>query len=331
MDSSIPKVTVIGHGAWGLALASALSRNPIQVTIWGHNPEKLRHLERTRIWDPRYPNKLLPGNWIWEPDLDKAMEGADGVTLAIPSSHFRSIARRISYFKGIAVSGVKGIEFDTGLTMCDALKEEAPDCQTVALSGPTLAKEVMLQLPSAIVAGSENQAAAETVQTWFHSNSFRVYTNPDRIGVEFGGALKNVVAIAAGVVDGLRYGDNSKSALVTRSIAEIRRLGEACGAQPGTFAGLSGLGDLMVTCFSPLSRNRSFGERLGSGESLSDALAEGQPLVEGYPTSKAAYQLSLKLGVSAPIIREVYRKLHEGKEILEAVTDLMSRSSKAED
>lgn len=325
------RITVLGAGSWGLALATALARNNCQVTVWGHRPERIRELESTLIWDPASQEIRLPEAIRWETDLQTAIQSAEGITLAIPSSHFRTIARALKGFQGIVISGTKGIEFETGLTMCGILEEEAPDCKPVALSGPTLALEVMKRLPSAIVAASQDSRAAEVTQSWFHSTSFRVYTNMDRLGVELGGALKNVVAIAAGVVDGLKYGDNSKAALVTRSIAEIRRLGEACGAVPETFAGLSGLGDLMVTCFSPLSRNRTFGERLGSGESIRKALESGQPLVEGFPTARSAYRLAKEMGVTAPIIREVYLMLHEHKRIPEAVNDLMSRSSKAED
>lgn len=325
------RITVLGAGSWGLALATALARNHCEVTVWGHRPERIRELESTLLWDPSSSEIRLPESIRWETDLSAAIQSAEGITLAIPSSHFRTIARELKGFQGIAISGTKGIEFETGLTMCGILEEEAPDCRPVVLSGPTLALEVMKRLPSAIVAGSQDAEAAEITQSWFHSTSFRVYTNMDRLGVELGGALKNVVAIAAGVVDGLKYGDNSKAALVTRSIAEIRRLGEACGAAPETFAGLSGLGDLMVTCFSPLSRNRTFGERLGSGESIQKALESGQPLVEGFPTARSAYRLAHEMGVTAPIIREVYLMLHEQKRIPEAVNDLMSRSSKAED
>ncbi len=325
------RVAVLGAGSWGLALATALARNNFEVTVWGHRAERILDLENSRIWDSSYPELKLPENIRWETDLSTAISNKDGITVAVPSCHFRTVVRALKDFEGIVINGTKGIEFETGLTMCGILEQEAPKSQPVALSGPTLAKEVMMRLPSAIVAGSFNSSAAETAQSWFHSTSFRVYTNPDRLGVELGGALKNVVAIAAGVVDGLKYGDNSKSALVTRSIAEIRRLGEACGAMPETFAGLSGLGDLMVTCFSPLSRNRTFGERLGSGISISQAMAAGQPLVEGFPTARAAYRLANQRNVSAPIIREVYLMLHEEKQILEAVNDLMTRSSKAED
>jgi glycerol-3-phosphate dehydrogenase (NAD(P)+) len=228
------------------------------------------------------------------------------------------------------VSVTKGIEHETGLTMCGVLQANAPKARVVALSGPTLALEVARGVPSAIVAAHRDSALAQSIQQLFHNVTFRVYTSTDLIGVEMGGALKNVVAIAAGVGDGLGFGDNSKAALLTRGIVEIRRLGVACGAQPETFAGLSGLGDLTVTCFSRLSRNRGLGERLGRGEKLEAILAASVTVAEGYPTARAAYQLARKLDVSTPIIDEVYAVLYEGKNVAQALRDLVSRESKAE-
>jgi glycerol-3-phosphate dehydrogenase (NAD(P)+) len=199
------------------------------------------------------------------------------------------------------------------------------------LSGPSLALEVARKIPTAIVAASADAVVAQTVQTLFHSPAFRVYTSGDLAGVELGGALKNVAAIGAGVGDGLGFGDNSKAALITRAIVEIRRLGVKCGAQPDTFAGLSGLGDLTVTCFSKLSRNRTLGERLGRGEKLADILASSVTVAEGYPTARSAWQLARKHNVSTPIIDEVYRLLYEGKNVAQALMDLTGRESKAED
>jgi len=211
------------------------------------------------------------------------------------------------------------------------LHERAPRAQVVALSGPSLALEVAHGIPTAIVAASTDVGAANVVQSLFHRPAFRVYTSADPLGVELGGALKNVIALAAGMGDGLGFGDNAKAALVTRALAEMRRLGLACGAQAETFAGLSGLGDLTVTCFSKLSRNRAFGERLGRGEKLADLLAGTHHAVEGYPTARSAWQLARKHGVSAPIIEQVHAVLYEGKDVKAAVRDLTGRESKAED
>ncbi len=215
--------------------------------------------------------------------------------------------------------------------MCGILAETAPKARRAALSGPTFALEVARGVPTAIVAASNDTATAGAVQQLFHRPAFRVYTSGDLLGVELGGALKNVIAIAAGVCDGLGFGDNSKAALITRAMAEVRRLGVACGAQAETFTGLSGLGDLTVTCFSKLSRNRGFGERLGRGEKEADVLAGMVAVAEGYPTARSAYQLAHKHEVTTPVIDEVYRMLYEGKNVADGVRDLMSRDSKAED
>jgi len=217
------------------------------------------------------------------------------------------------------------------LTMCGILAENAPRAQLAALSGPSLALEVARGIPTAIVAASENPAVANAVQKIFHRPAFRVYTSPDLAGVELGGALKNIIAIAAGVCDGLGFGDNSKASLITRGIVEMRRLGVACGAHGETFAGLSGMGDLMVTCFSRLSRNRGFGERLGHGETPEAILASMTSVVEGCPTTRSAAELARKLRVSTPIVTEVHAMLYEGKNVRQAVQDLTTRESKAED
>jgi glycerol-3-phosphate dehydrogenase (NAD(P)+) len=229
------------------------------------------------------------------------------------------------------VSVTKGIEFETGLTMTDILKENSPRSRVVAMSGPTLAMEVARGIPTAIVAASTDLAAAQTVQGVFHSPAFRVYTSPDLHGVELGGALKNVIAIGAGVCDGLGFGDNSKAALLTRAVSEMRRLGVACGAQADTFTGMSGLGDLMVTCFSKLSRNRGFGERLGKGEKAEAIVASMTAVAEGYPTARSARALARKHGIETPIIEGVYAMCYEGKNVRQAVHDLTARESKAED
>ncbi len=260
-----------------------------------------------------------------------AIRGAEIVVVAVPSKALREVTRVLADFRGIVVSVTKGIEHDTCMTMAEVLRQNAPHARIAALSGPTLALEVARGIPAAIVCASIDLETAKTVQESFHRPSFRVYTSPDVIGVELGGALKNVIAIGAGVCDGLGFGDNSKAALITRAIAEIRRLGVACGANAETFAGLSGLGDLTVTCFSRLSRNRGLGERLGKGEKLAGILATTVSVAEGYPTAQSAHQLAQKHRISTPIIDEVHAMLYGGKNVVQAVRDLIGRDSKAED
>ena len=325
------KVTVLGAGAWGTALALVLERSLHDVTLWGHDAEHLAEMQRVGTNERYLPAIKLPSAWNYEPDLARAISGAEAVVVAVPSKAFRTVTAALKDFSGVVVSVTKGIEHETGLTMCGVLRENAPAARLAALSGPTLALEVAKGVPSAIVAASADMPVARQVQGMFHTVPFRVYASADLTGVEMGGALKNVVAIAAGVCDGFGFGDNSKAALLTRGIGEIRRLGVACGALPETFAGLSGLGDLTVTCFSRLSRNRGFGERLGRGEKLADILAKSVSIAEGYPTAKSAYRLARAKTVSTPIIDEIYAVLYGGKEVARALRDLIGRESKAED
>lgn len=324
------KITVLGAGAWGTALARLLVDGGHAVTLWGHDDAHLDDLRCTRRNERYLPGIELPRALNLENDLAKAVGGAEWVVVAVPSKAFREVTAALRDFTGVAISVTKGIEYETGLTMCGVLRQTTPKARLAALSGPTLALEVARGIPAAIVAASADNATAQEVQAAFHRPAFRVYTSTDLPGVELGGALKNVIAIGAGVCDGLGFGDNSKAALVTRAIVEIRRLGTACGAQAETFSGLSGLGDLTVTCFSKLSRNRSLGERLGRGEKLQDILASTASIAEGYPTARSAMQLARQHGVDAPIIAEVHAMLHEGKDVRQAVRDLTGRDSKAE-
>ena len=324
-------VTVLGAGAWGTALAKLLDQGRHQVTLWGHDPARLAEIGRTRRNDRHLPGIDLPASLRLEPDLSRALQDAEFVVAAIPSRAFREVTSRLATFTGGIVSVTKGLEHETGLTMCGILAETAPRAKSAALSGPSLAHEVARGIPTAIVAASHAPTTAAAVQKLFHSPTFRVYTTTDVLGVELGGALKNVIAIAAGVCDGLGFGDNSKAALVTRAIAEIRRLGVACRAQPETFTGLSGLGDLTVTCFSRLSRNRGFGERVGRGESPEQVAASMVDVAEGYPTARSAYHFARQHGITTPVIDEVFQMLYQGKSVATGVRDLMSRDSKAED
>lgn len=325
------KVTVLGAGAWGTALAKLLDQGGHQITLWGHDPHRLEDVRRTGRNELYLPGVELPRRWTLDSDLPRAVAGSEVVVAAVPSKAFREVTRHLADFSGIVVSVTKGIEHETGLTMCGVLAQTAPRARRAALSGPTFALEVARGMPTAIVDASADAATAATVQQLFHRPAFRVYTSADLRGVELGGALKNVIAIAAGVCDGLGFGDNSKAALITRAMAEVRRLGVICGAQAETFTGLSGLGDLTVTCFSKLSRNRGFGERLGRGEKLPDVLGAMVSVAEGYPTSRSAYELARKHHASTPVIDEVYRMLYEGKNVAHGVRDLMSRDIKAED
>ena len=325
------KVAVLGAGAWGTALALMLHRRLHDVVLWGHDAAHLEDVRRAGRNERYLPGVDLPRDWAFEPDMARAVSGAGCVVVAVPSKAIRAATVPLGGYRGIVVSVTKGIDSETGLSMSGVLQANAPEARIAALSGPTLAMEVARGVPSAIVAASRDLAVAQSVQQLFHNVPFRVYTTTDLIGVEMGGALKNVVAISAGVCDGLGFGDNSKAALVTRGIVEIRRLGVACGAQAETFAGLSGLGDLTVTCFSKLSRNRGLGERLGRGEKLDAIMASSVSVAEGYPTARAAYRLARKLNVSTPIIDEVHAVLYEGKNVAQSLRDLMTRDSKAED
>lgn len=324
-------VAVVGAGAWGTALGLLLHQNGHRVTLWGHDSSHLRSLESDRCNRRHLPDAPLPSDWVFEPRLGEAVAGAGIVVLAVPSRAFREVAQALGQFDRPIVSVTKGIEFSTGLTMSGILEAVLPGAPVVALSGPSLAREVARGVPTAVVAASRDEAHARQVQSLFHRPTFRVYTSTDLTGVELGGALKNVMAIASGVCDGLGFGDNSKAALLTRGHAEMRRLGVACGARPETFSGLSGLGDLTVTCFSKLSRNRAFGERLGRGERPDAILAGATDVVEGFPTALSAHQLAGRLGVDAPITAEVRAMLYDGKDPRRAVIDLLSRDSKAED
>jgi glycerol-3-phosphate dehydrogenase (NAD(P)+) len=325
------KVTVLGAGAWGTALARLLQFGKHSVTLWGHNPAGLDEISRTGRNERYLPGIDLPRQMTLEKDLVRAVADAEFVIIAVPSKAFREIARQLATYAGAIVSVTKGIEFDTGLTMCGILAETSPKAKRAVLSGPTFAIEVAGEVPTAIVTASADLAVAAQVQTLFNSASFRVYTSTDLLGVELGGALKNVIAIAAGVGDGLGLGDNAKAALVTRAISEVRRLGVACGAQADTFTGLSGLGDLMVTCFSRHSRNRAFGERVGRGERASAIAASMEAVAEGYPTARSAHRLAEKHAIVTPIIAEVHAMLYEGKNVRQAVRDLMTRDLKSED
>ena len=323
-------IAVLGAGAWGTALAKVLHENGNAVTLWDIATATLDEL-RTGHSESYLPGVPLPTDWQIEPDFSKAVGGRECLVIAIPSQSFRQVATKLKGHPALLVSVTKGIEFETGETMSSILREQVPANRIAALSGPSFAREVASSIPTTVVCASESDQTARTVQGLFHRPEFRIYRSTDTLGVEYGGALKNVIAIAAGVSDGLGYGDNTKAGLVTRALSEMRRLGVACGAQSETFAGLSGLGDLMLTCFSKQSRNRDLGERLGRGETMEAIQASHPKLAEGYPTARSAYRLSRDKDVPTPIMDEVYSLLYEGKEPNAAVRDLISRAFKAED
>lgn len=324
------KIAVIGAGAWGTSLACLLDQASHHVVLWGRSSRRLSEMAETRLAGRGLPGIRIPERIRVEPDLHRATDSAECLVIAVPSKAFREVTSSIGEFSRLVVSVTKGIEYDTGLTMCGVLGSTMPRCTRAALSGPSFAIEVARGIPTAIVAASVSGSVAETVQQVFSSPRFRVYTSTDCLGVELGGALKNVVAIAAGINDGLGFGDNAKAALVTRAIVEIRRLGVACGANGDTFTGLSGLGDLMATCFSRHSRNRAFGERVGRGESPELIALGADAVAEGYPTAKSARQLAAKHCVVTPLLDEVYAMLYEGKDISNAVAALLSRDAKPE-
>ena len=318
---------MLGPGAWGTALAKIAHEGGHAVTLWGR-PERLSAIGAANENSQYLPGIALPADWTLDPNLSAALSGAEGIILAIPSHSFSEITGQLGKFSGIAVSVTKGIEHETGRTMGGLIEADVPNATPVALSGPSLAAEVARDIPTALVCASENEDAAKTVQGWFHRPTLRMYTSTDVLGVELGGALKNIMAIAAGVCDGLQLGDNAKAALITRGLNEMRRLGSAAGALPETFSGLSGMGDLTVTCFSQQSRNRTLGERIARGESLETVLASAT--AEGYPTARSAKALAARLNVPTPIIDEVYAMLYEAKDVHQSVNDLLTRNPRPE-
>ena len=326
------KVSILGGGSWGIALAVLLHKNGHQVTIWSALEDEITMLSEN------HEHKMLPGvklseDMIFTTDDKQAVEGKDLLVMAVASSYTRSTARRFGNLvsEGQKIVNVaKGIEENTLLTLSEILEEEIPQADVAVLSGPSHAEEVGRGLPTTIVVGAKSKATAEYIQNLFMSEVFRVYISPDILGMELGGALKNVVALAAGIADGLGYGGNTKAALITRGITEIARLGTAMGGKFETFCGLTGIGDLIVTCASMHSRNRRAGILIGQGYSCEEAMREVKMVVEGVHSAKAAMQLAEKYGVQLPIIEQVNAVLFEGKSADTAVKDLMLRDRKIE-
>ena len=323
------KIGVIGAGSWGTALSRLLANNGHDVIVWSiiEAQEKHEHVDKL-------PGVKLPERMELTTDLKKAIEGKDLLVLAVPSSFTRSTAKSMRVFVAegqIIVNVAKGIEEHTLMTLSQIIEQEIPQADVAVLSGPSHAEEVGKDMPTTCVVGAKTKQTAEYIQNIFMNNAyFRVYTSPDILGIEVGAALKNVVALAAGIADGLGCGDNTKAALITRGIAEISRLGVAMGGKPETFTGLSGIGDLIVTCASMHSRNRRAGILMGQGKTMEEAMAEVKMVVEGVYSAKAARELSRKYKIDMPIIEEVNEILFENKPAKDAVKDLMFRDKKPE-
>ena len=327
------KTGVVGAGSWGTALAKLLSDNGHSVTVYSAIASEIEMLNTCHEQKEKLPGVILPEDMEFTSDIGAAVKGKDLVVLAVPSPFSRSTAKTMKNVvsKGqIIVSAAKGLEDGSFDTISAMIKEEIPQCRVVVMCGPTHAEEVGMGVPTAIVAGSENEEDARFVQDVFMNDVFRVYTSDDPYGMELGGALKNVIALAAGIADGLGYGDNTKAALITRGIHEISRLGVAAGGRRETFEGLTGIGDLIVTCASMHSRNRRAGILIGKGKSPDEAMAEVKQVVEGVYSAKAAMHLAAKHNVDMPIVTEVNKILFENKKPSDALVDLMTRDKKAE-
>lgn len=327
------KAGIIGAGSWGCALAWLLCNNGNQVTMWSALEDEIRMLQKTHEHKDKLPGVKLQEEIRFTADLKEAVEGQDVLVLAVPSPFTRSTAANMASFvkEGQKIINVaKGIEETTLMTLSQIIEQEIPQAEVAVLSGPSHAEEVGKGIPTTIVVGSKDKETAELLQNLFMSKVFRVYTSSDVLGIELGAALKNVVALAAGIADGLGYGDNTKAALITRGIAEIARLGISMGGRIETFYGLTGIGDLIVTCASMHSRNRRAGILIGKGATMEEAMAEVKMVVEGVYSAKAGYALSQKYQVSMPIIEQVNQILFEGKPAAEAVGELMLRDKKVE-
>lgn len=324
------KTAVVGSGGWGTALAIALYRNGHEVVLWSHSSEKAQQVNMSRE-NPMLPGIRLPEE-IQVTGDDPCVEGCSLVVIASPSVHIRSVCRRIAPHldeDALMVSVTKGIEADTFLRMSQIVAEETHR-SVVALTGPSHAEEVARQIPTGCLAACADKALAEKVQDAFMSEAFRIYTSPDVIGAELGGALKNVIALCAGVIDGLGYGDNTLAMLMTRGLTEIARLGISLGAKRDTFAGLAGIGDLIVTCTSRHSRNRRAGVLLGQGMSPEQALSSSGGAVEGYYAAGSVYALAQKMGVEMPIVEAAYQVLYQNVSASDAVAQLLHRQKRPE-
>ncbi|MDR4948413.1 NAD(P)H-dependent glycerol-3-phosphate dehydrogenase [Neobacillus cucumis] len=324
-------ITVIGAGSWGTALSIVLADNAHEVRLWSHNEDQVKEINELHTNKKYLPEIMLPELIVGFASLSDALMGVENIVLAVPTKAIREVLGKIKAVQKaplIITHVSKGIEPNTLLRISEIIKQEMPKemlKDIVVLSGPSHAEEVSLRHPTTVTVSSENMQTAEYIQDLFINQNFRVYTNSDIIGVEIGGALKNIIALAAGITDGLGYGDNAKAALMTRGLAEIARLGTKMGANPLTFSGLTGIGDLIVTCTSVHSRNWKAGNLLGKGKTLDEVLENMGMVVEGVRTTKAAYQLAQKYNVQMPITSALYNVLFNGKNAKDAVDVLMAR------
>ena len=327
------RICVLGAGSWGIALTKLLSLNEHSVIVWSIDPEEISMLKEYSQHKTKLPGVMLPGTVEFTTDMEAALSDAELVVMAVPSPFVRSTAEKAAeYIKDerIIVNVAKGIEEDTRKRLSQVIKEEIPQAKVAVLSGPSHAEEVGKELPTTVVVGAETKELAETVQDIFMNNFFRVYISPDIIGIELGGAVKNVIALAAGIADGLGCGDNTKAALITRGIYELTSLGVAMGGKPETFSGLSGTGDLIVTCASVHSRNRKAGFLMGQGYTYQEAMDEVKMIVEGVYSAKAALKLATLYEVEMPIVEEVNKILFEDLPAKEALHELLTRDKKKE-
>ena len=329
------KFAVVGAGAWGTALAAHAARLGHVVTLWALEPEVAEEITTRHTNSVYLPDLPLPENLRASPDVAAVVAGAEVVILVPPSSHLRSVAAKVAPALGaktLVVVATKGIEEGSLKLMSQVLAETVPGLgdRLVFLSGPSFAKEVARGLPTNVVVASEGITAARAIQPLLHAPQFRTYASADPVGVQVGGAIKNVLAVATGACDGLAFGDNARAAVITRGLAEMTRLGVALGANPLTFLGLSGVGDLVLTCAGDLSRNRTLGKQLAAGIDPKAYLASKRSVAEGFSTSAAAYALAQKLGVEMPITENVYEVLHRGRPLREAVKTLLERAFKDE-
>ena len=327
------KAGVIGAGSWGTALTVLLNKNGHDVTVWSIDPQEVDMLSSEREHKSKLPGVKIPDEVVFTTDLETAIKEKDFLVMAVPSAFTRETAKKMSaYVKKdqIIVDVAKGIEEGTLMTLSQQIHEEIPQADVAVLSGPSHAEEVGRGLPTVVVIGSKRKETALYLQQMFMNEVFRVYTSPDVLGIELGGALKNVIALAAGIADGLGYGDNTKAALITRGVVEISKLGVAMGGAKESFSGLTGMGDLIVTCASVHSRNRRAGVLIGQGKTMQEAMDEVKMVVEGVYSTKAAVELGKKYDISMPIVNAVNDVLFNGKDPRTAVNELMMREGKAE-
>lgn len=327
------KVGIVGAGSWGIALSVLLNKNGADVTVWSALEDEIAMLKENHEHITKFPGVKLADSIKFTSDLEETVKLNEVLIMAVPSTFMRTTSKKMKPFvkEGqIIVNVAKGIEENTLMTLSEIIEEEIPQARVAVMCGPSHAEEVGRGIPTSIVVGAKEQKVAGILQDLFMNETFRVYTSPDVLGMEIGSSLKNVVALAAGIADGLGYGDNTKAALITRGIAEIARLGIKMGGKFETFAGLTGIGDLIVTCASMHSRNRRAGILIGQGKTMKEAMDEVQMVVEGVYSAKAAMQLSQKYNVELPIIEQVNLILFENKPAAEAVKDLMLREKKIE-